>query len=35
MSSYRITNNKLDKNKVFILQKSEMDKRFDPQFYKQ
>jgi type I restriction enzyme S subunit len=35
MSSYTFTNNKLDKNKVFILQKSEIDKRFDPQFYKQ
>lgn len=34
MSSYTITNNKLDKNKVFILQKSEIEKRFDPQFYK-
>jgi restriction endonuclease S subunit len=35
MSSYTFTNNKLDKNKVFILQKSEIEKRFDPQFYKQ
>ena len=33
MSSYRITNNKLDKNKVFILQKSEFEKRFDPEYY--
>ncbi len=33
MSSYTFTNNKLDKNKVFILQKSEIDKRFDPKFY--
>lgn len=35
MSSYTFTNNKFDKNKVFILQKSEIEKRFDPQFYKQ
>ena len=34
MSSYTITNNKIDKNKVFILQKNEIEKRFDPQFYK-
>ena len=33
MSSYTITNNKLDKNKVFILQKSEFEKRFDPNSY--
>jgi restriction endonuclease S subunit len=33
MSSYTITNKKLDKNKVFILQKSELEKRFDPQYY--
>lgn len=33
MSSYTITDNKLDKNKVFILQKSEFKKRFDPEFY--
>ncbi|SNB41976.1 hypothetical protein LVDJXP189_1050002 [Flavobacterium psychrophilum] len=33
MSSYTITNNKLDKNKVFILQKSKFEKRFDPEFY--
>lgn len=33
MSSYTIINNKLDKNKVFILQKSEIDKRFDPSWY--
>ena len=33
MSSYTFTNNKFDKNKVFILQKSEIEKRFDPEFY--
>ncbi|MBC5838248.1 restriction endonuclease subunit S [Flavobacterium muglaense] len=33
MSSYSLNNTSLDKNKVFILQKSEIEKRFDPQFY--
>jgi restriction endonuclease S subunit len=33
MSTYKLTNNKLNLNRVFILQKSEIDKRFDPQFY--
>ena len=33
MSSYTITNNKLDKNKVFLLQKSEIEKRIDPFYY--
>ena len=32
MSSYTISK-KLNPNKVFILQKSELEKRFDPQFY--
>ncbi len=32
MSSYTITK-KLNPNKVFILQKSELEKRFDPQYY--
>jgi restriction endonuclease S subunit len=31
--SYEIQSQKLDKNKVFILQKSELEKRFDPQWY--
>lgn len=35
MSSYTINSKNLDKNKVFILQKSELEKRYDPQFYKQ
>lgn len=35
MSSYKLTNQMLNPNRVFILQKSEIDKRFDPQFYKQ
>jgi type I restriction enzyme, S subunit len=35
MSAYNLTNQKLNPNRVFILQKSELDKRFDPQFYKQ
>lgn len=33
MSNYTITNKSLNKNKVFILQKSELEKRFDPQYY--
>lgn len=33
MSSYTITNKKLNKNKVFILLKSELEKRFDPIYY--
>lgn len=33
MSSYKIKNNTLDQNKVFILQKSEIEKRFDPEYY--
>ena len=33
MSNYTITNKSLDKNKVFILQKSELEKRFNPQYY--
>lgn len=35
MSTYNLTNQKLNPNRIFILQKSEIDKRFDPQFYKQ
>lgn len=34
MSSYTISPT-LNKSRVFILQKSELEKRFDPQFYKQ
>jgi type I restriction enzyme, S subunit len=34
MSNYTISS-QTDKNKVFILQKSELEKRLDPQFYKQ
>lgn len=34
MSSYTISKS-LNPNRVFILQKSELEKRFDPQFYKQ
>lgn len=33
MSNYTITNKSLNKNKVFILQKSELEKRFDPIYY--
>lgn len=33
MSSYTITNNSLDKDRVFILQRSEIDKRIDPFYY--
>lgn len=33
MSSYILNNNALDKNKVFILQKSEIEKRIDPTWY--
>lgn len=32
-STYKITNPSLNPNRVFILQKSEMEKRLDPQFY--
>ncbi|MDA3871209.1 MAG: restriction endonuclease subunit S [Candidatus Marinimicrobia bacterium] len=35
MSTYTISNTKLNSNRVFILQKSELEKRLDPQFYKQ
>jgi len=35
MSNYTIQSSTLNKNRVFILQKSELEKRFDPQFYKQ
>lgn len=35
MSSYTISNKQLNPNQVFILQKSELEKRLDPQFYKQ
>jgi restriction endonuclease S subunit len=33
MSSYKITNPALNPKRVFILQKSELEKRFDPFFY--
>jgi restriction endonuclease S subunit len=33
MSSYTLNNTALDKKKVFILQKSEIEKRFDPEYY--
>lgn len=33
MNGYTIQSEKLNKNRVFILQKSEMEKRFDPFFY--
>lgn len=33
MNGYTIQSDKLDKNRVFILQKSEMEKRFDPFYY--
>lgn len=33
MSSYTLNNTSLNKNKVFILQKSEIEKRFDPEYY--
>lgn len=33
MSSYTLINSKLDKNKVFILQRSKIQKRIDPLFY--
>ena len=35
MSLYTIQSTAVNKNRVFILQKSELEKRFDPQFYKQ
>lgn len=34
-SSYRVSNSQINPNKVFILQRSELEKRLDPQFYKQ
>ena len=33
MSNYTISNTKLNANRVFILQKSELEKRLDPAFY--
>lgn len=33
MNTYKIQNPTLNKSRVFILQKSELEKRFDPQFY--
>ena len=33
MSTYTISNEKLNPNRVFILQKSELEKRFDPFYY--
>jgi restriction endonuclease S subunit len=33
MSTYTISNTKLNPNRVFILQKSELEKRFDPAYY--
>lgn len=33
MNGYTIQSEKLNKNRVFIMQKSEMEKRFDPFFY--
>lgn len=33
MSTYKLTSTALNKNRVFILQKSELEKRFDPFFY--
>ena len=33
MSSYNISNPTLNPKRVFILQKSEVEKRFDPFFY--
>jgi len=33
MSSYTISNKQLNPSRVFILQKSELEKRLDPQFY--
>ena len=33
MSSYTISNTKLNPNRVFILQKSELEKRLDPFYY--
>lgn len=35
MNSYTIQSKNLNKEKVFILKKSELEKRLDPQFYKQ
>ena len=33
MSSYKISNTSLNQDKIFILQKNEFDKRFDPSWY--
>ncbi len=33
MSSYTITNSAFNPKRVFILQKSEVEKRFDPEYY--
>ena len=33
MSSYAISNPALNPKRVFILQKSELEKRFDPEYY--
>ena len=33
MSSYKISNTSLNPKRVFILQKSEFEKRFDPEYY--
>ncbi len=33
MNTYTISNTKLNPNRVFILQKSELEKRFDPYLY--
>ena len=33
MSSYTISNPALNPKRVFILQKSEVEKRFDPEYY--
>jgi len=33
MNTYTIQSDKLNKNRVFILQKSELEKRFDPYYY--
>jgi len=33
MNTYTISNTKLNPNRVFILQKSELEKRLDPEYY--
>ena len=33
MNRYTISNTKLNPNRVFVLQKSELEKRLDPFFY--